>query len=133
MMRWMPPVQALRDFVQITGLDFDFEVEALGLEVFVGAVDGGRDAAGIIMVVVLDHDHVIEPEAVILSSADFDGPFFEVANERRGLACVEQFGVEPGKLRRPWYAVIVAMPLMRCMQFRARRSPVRMAWVWPSM
>ncbi len=70
------------------------DILALGLEIFAHAFDCGTDAAGEVDVVVLQQDHVEESHAVVLAAAQLHGHFVQHAHPGRGLARVEDLGVE---------------------------------------
>ena len=66
----------------------------LALRIFAHAFDCGTDAAGEVDVVVLQQDHVEESHAVVLAAAQLHGHFVQHAHPGRGLARVEDLGVE---------------------------------------
>src|SRR5258708_5754960 len=91
MMRSTPPTagQYTLYFFDITGLHFDLQV---WFEVFpVGAClfDSFFQAAGIIDMIIFQHDHIIESEAVVDPSADPDGIFFQEAKVGSGLTGIQ--------------------------------------------
>lgn len=78
------------DLVQRIGFDFYFDpgmVTAEELKLM--GKDTGPESGISGEMIVLDHDHVIEPETVILAASSADGGFLEEAKTRSGFAGVE--------------------------------------------
>jgi hypothetical protein len=110
---------------QALGFDFDPQV---GLRC-PRARHGGCDAAGQTDVVVLDQHAVVEPHPVIGGAAGAHGVFLELAEERGGLARIEDddaAGCGVHELTRQR-----GDALSRWMKFRAVRSPVSSAAAGP--
>src|SRR4051812_29952260 len=78
--------QGFLDFVQVGTFDDDHHVLRRLLD-----RDGGRlaDAAGHLGMVLLDEDRVVQPEAVVVAAAGEHGLLLELAQQRGGLARVQ--------------------------------------------
>ncbi len=87
-------VEDTLQLVEVAYLDFYFQVFSFGIQIVVGAVDGGLDATSEVDVVVFEHDHVVEAYAVVCAAAAVDGVFLKQAHVGGGLAGVEELGVE---------------------------------------
>ena len=87
-------VEDLVELIEVAHFDFDSEVLVVLTEVAVGAVDGCGDAASEVDMIVLEHDHVVETDAVVGASAAFDGVFLKETHVGRSLAGVEEPSVE---------------------------------------
>src|SRR5690606_10104042 len=61
-------------------------------EVLPGLLYGLGDPPGKIDMVVLEHDHVVEGEPVVLPAPDLDRPFFKGTDPRGGLAGIQDLG-----------------------------------------
>ena len=59
-----------------------------------GAVDGRLDAAGKVDMVILEHYHVVEADAMVGAATTVHSIFFEKTHVGSGFAGVEQTGVE---------------------------------------
>ena len=86
--------QHLLQLVEVAYLDFYFQVFAFFLQVGMCAVYGCLDAAGKVDVVVLEHDHIVEPNTVVGAAAALHGVFLQQTHVGRGLAGVEQLCVQ---------------------------------------
>ena len=81
------------DVIQRATLDFHLQMQPLLFLIGGAAVKRLLDASAEVNVIVLQQDHVEEPDAVVHAAADFDGFFFEHAHSGRGLASVKDAGV----------------------------------------
>ena len=79
--------------VERAALDFDFKMQPLFLLVGGAAVQGAGYAAAEVDVVVLEQNHVEQPDAVVDTAADLHGFFFEHSHTGCGLARVKHTGV----------------------------------------
>ena len=79
--------------VECAAFDFNFEMQSFLLLVGGAAVQGAGYAAAEVDVVVLEQDHVEQPDAVVYTAADFHGFLFEHTHTGCGLARVEHTGV----------------------------------------
>lgn len=70
--------------------DLDFDVWMKGFEVLDSVLEEMDFSGG--DVVVFHHDHVVEADSVIGSSAGEDGFFFEESKSGSGFPCVENTG-----------------------------------------
>ena len=87
-------VEHALQLVERAHLDLYTQVLILCFQVVARAVDGCLDAAGKVDVVVLEHHHVVEADAVVGAAAAMHGILLEQTHVWGRLACVKQLGVK---------------------------------------
>ena len=90
--------QGFAHVVEAAALYFDGTLEAALGQVGFGAAHGLANSPRQVDVVVFEHDHVVQADAVVAPAAHLNRPFFEHAPARRGFAGVEQGAREVGDL-----------------------------------
>ena len=89
------------DLVQIVRFDLDLQVGIGGAGLVYRPKDRPRPLQRRqFPVIVLDHDPVEQPDAVIGRAADGNGVFFQIAESGGGFAGVENNGFAVGKFKR---------------------------------
>ncbi len=87
-------VEDALQLVEVTHLDLDAKVFSLSFQVVAGTVDGRLNAAGEVDMIILEHHHVVEADAVVGAAAASDGVLLEETHVGRRLAGVEELGIE---------------------------------------
>ena len=87
-------VEHTLQLVEVAHLYLDAEILALGGQIVVGAVDGLFYTTGKVDVVVLEHHHVVEANAVVGTAATADSILLQEAHVGGCLAGVEQARVQ---------------------------------------
>ena len=89
-----PVVKYRLKFVEVADFYFDSQVFVLCFQVVAGAVDSGHDASCKVDVVVLEHNHIVQADAMVGAAAAVDGIFLEQTHVGGCLAGVKKLGVK---------------------------------------
>src|SRR5690606_37623715 len=87
--------RGFKDFIhfrQIPGLDDNLKVPVVFPEVLLRLLDGTGDSSRKVDMVVLEHDHIVKGEPMVLPAPDLDRPFFKGPNPRGGLPGIQNLG-----------------------------------------
>ena len=87
----------LFQFVKVAHFYFYLQILAFFLQVGMSAVYGGFYATCKVNVVVLQHDHIVQPDAVVGTPSALHGIFLQQTHVGRGFAGIQKAGVQPFK------------------------------------
>ena len=91
-------LQDLLYLYQIACFHDDLKVQIVFFQIILSGLDRFPDTSTEVDMVVLEHDHVVEGETVVLASPDLHRPFLQGPNSGCGFTCVQNLGTRTFQL-----------------------------------